>query len=67
MSKTDYIPIRYSVLELIEDLKQVLNGNLDVDFSKVGVWMNDEYTCVNVELQSWQTSDVTRVVSVNLF
>lgn len=49
-----------SVLDVIKQLQSVVDANPEIDFSRIGVSLNEEHTARNVELQSWQYRGLTR-------
>lgn len=43
----------FSVTDLLREIQHVVDSNPHVDFSKVGVFLNDEYTASRAKLDSW--------------
>ena len=44
----------YSVMALIRDLQCTVDNNPHIDFERIGVSLNDEYTASNVCLEKWE-------------
>lgn len=52
----------YSVLDLLHELRDIIDSNPQIDFSRVGVSINDEYMAEKAKLDSWIVDKKIRVM-----
>lgn len=45
----------FTVYALMDKIQRIISDNPDVDFTKVGIIMNQEYSCCNVVLDKWNS------------
>lgn len=57
---------RYSVMDLIRDLGAIVQDNPHLDFERIGVSLNDEYTAVKAKLESWEPIGKEGVLRYNV-
>ena len=50
----EYMETRFSMLDLIVGLQEIVSANPEIDFSRVDVSLAGEYTCNNAELNKWE-------------
>lgn len=56
----------YTVTDLMEDLKKNIESNPHIDFSRIGVSLNDEYMASKAGLQGWEPIGKAGVMRYNL-